>query len=286
MQTDGRAADAAASRGERVQQLSDGAWSGRRVWIIGGGPSLEEFDWRRLDGELTIGLNKCYQRHWPSVLLSNDERFWELVIEGTEREAFDAVETFTVYAGRRKQPTNLWQHLDRLIPGIRDGWSASLEDGLRVGSETSLLPALNLADVLGARVVYLIGFDMHPDDGDQSWWHDGYPWPSLPASHYCLMQEEIESIAHFPSCRVVNLNPDSGLTAFPKIPKPSGEGGSWSFEDIQAAFSGIGAVRLAAKRAGGRRMSNEALIIGGAIAFTIAVFLLAFFELWRALRGE
>ena len=33
--------------------LEDGAWAGRRCFIVGGGPSLKGFDFRRLKGELT-----------------------------------------------------------------------------------------------------------------------------------------------------------------------------------------------------------------------------------------
>jgi len=36
--------------------LPDGSWKGNPCVVIGGGPSLEEFDWNLLNGRLTIGV--------------------------------------------------------------------------------------------------------------------------------------------------------------------------------------------------------------------------------------
>ena len=56
--------------------ISSGAWEGRRCFIVGGGPSLKDFDFSQLKGALTIGINRAFERFDPTILFSADERFW------------------------------------------------------------------------------------------------------------------------------------------------------------------------------------------------------------------
>ena len=44
------------------------AWKGRRVFIVGGGPSLKAFDWKCLRGELTIGINRAFEKFTPTMM--------------------------------------------------------------------------------------------------------------------------------------------------------------------------------------------------------------------------
>lgn len=200
--------------------ISAGAWAGRRAFVVGGGPSLRGFDFSLLRGEAWIGCNVA-SRFAPPVALANDRRvvesFWAPVDFPNPHVPLDthlcwlATEAWTPPAHVQKIPV---AHPPR--------WTASLADGL-VNGPTTGLTALHLADVLGASRIYLLGFDLVDDGGMAKNWHDEYEgrgngWRG-PARTYLDFARSFETWAPHVRAPVVNLNPASALTCFPKQPR-------------------------------------------------------------------
>jgi hypothetical protein len=204
--------EATGQRAPRWGDLWDGAWKGRPCFIIGGGPSLRGFDFTRLHGQLTIGLNAAWKMN-PTCTLVLDVRLMDVLEETPE--------------WHRYRGTKLWlksePHRDHIhftdIHTLTASrlWTRSMGMGLiRLGHAGPA--ALNLADVLGASSVYLLGFDMKPTSRNIEHWHDDYlkqkSW-NTSAKIFEKYRREMESVADFMDVPVVNLNPDSALTCWP-----------------------------------------------------------------------
>lgn len=201
--------------------LSDGAWAGRRAFIVGGGPSLHGFDFSRLAGELTIGINRAFEWFDPTIIFSMDARFLNWVERGEFgdevaqrfREYDRGLKVFVDTSKKRIFSSDIL-----LVDAIGGSQlSESLVDGLVCG-QNSGHAALNLTYILGANPIYLLGFDMHGDGkGRQAWAHNGYPIVQRESIYHDFI-EKFDNIAA-PSCesagvRVVNLNRQSALRCF------------------------------------------------------------------------
>jgi len=197
--------------------VANGAWQGRRGFIIGGGPSLAGFDFSQLRGELVIGINRAFEKIDPAVIFSMDSRLYTWIKNGMlGPEAFEKYE--------KSAARKIWvdTHSFKFGPEVLTvprlegvGIGRSLSGGLYTGSNSGLA-ALNLAVVLGANPIYLLGFDLISRDQFQQWWHDGYPTVQRDKV-YQTFREEFEEVA--PALKklgvsVINLNPESGLTCF------------------------------------------------------------------------
>ena len=177
-------------------------------YIVGGGPSLRGFDWDRLRDRHVIAVNRAYEvLSKADVVYFTDPRFWE------------------------RHQTNLLDHVGRLVTGASkkrvdhprvENWRLTGLCGLdrtpgclRHGNNSGHA-ALNLAYHLGAKRIYLLGFDMAYGDG-VSHWHGGHPHlhrervfdKMLPFFEDIAAELEAEGI------RVWNANPASRLRAFP-----------------------------------------------------------------------
>jgi hypothetical protein len=99
-------------------------------------------------------------------------------------------------------------------------WGKSLSEGLYYGANVGMA-AINLADILGADPIYLLGFDARPD-AERAHHHGAYPpgWTLTERESrevvYRKWHEQFRKIAQMVRARVVNLNPESGIDAFPK----------------------------------------------------------------------
>jgi len=156
-----------------------GAWAGNPAYIVGGGPSLKGFDWRLLAGRLTIGINRAFEQFDPTIIFSMDNRFLLWVEKGDfgveVRDRFQTYDRgYKIWldcAGKQLYPEDILP-----ISAYQAGpWSDSLEAGLAPANNSGY-GALNLAALLQASPIYLLGFDMGSGapDGRQEWWHDGY----------------------------------------------------------------------------------------------------------------
>jgi len=62
--------------------LPDGAWTGRRCFIIGGGPSLKGFNFSRLKGELVIGINRAFEFCDCDIIFAMDAQVHTYIMSG------------------------------------------------------------------------------------------------------------------------------------------------------------------------------------------------------------
>ncbi len=211
-----------------TERLRDGQWRGRRAFVVGSGPSLKGFDFSLLDNDLTIGCNEEY-RWGPTIAICQDLRFFSQEIPGRipakDNPHWTSNGSVPVYfkghADRQdvEAPDSVYQI------GSADGkeafaWGKSLREGLYYGANVGM-SALNLAEILGANPIYLLGFDANPAD-QATHHHDHYPpeWKLDQADDrrivYQKWRAEFRALTRHIKARVVNLNPDSGIDAFPK----------------------------------------------------------------------
>ena len=187
-------------------------WSGQDVYIIGGGPSLEKFDWNLLKGKKTIGCNNAYQLGYEvcKVCIFGDKKWYH-----NHKESL-ASYIGVVYGAepslQEKSISPNIQMLKRYARGI-------CEDGVGWNGNTGFT-AINLAILLGAKRIYLLGFDMKRT-ADRSNWHinnlDKNP-PSVYQkfinwSKYVKKDWETK----YSHIEIINVTDDNALEIFPKV---------------------------------------------------------------------
>lgn len=193
------------------------SWKGQRCFIIGGGESLKGFDFSILRNELTIGINRAYEKIDCTINYSMDHDYYNWIITGKmgpeakkKLDDFNGIPVWLDGAGYDYPDGVFIVHKSHNLD-----FSDSLKKGISGGSNSGL-GALNLAVCLGANPIYLLGFDMKTNGTKQTWWHSGYPekqkdkvYRSFVAS-FNHIAPEVEKRG----IQVVNLNLKSGLKCF------------------------------------------------------------------------
>lgn len=201
--------------------FAQGEWRGQRCFIIGGGQSVNDFDLSLLKNEKTIGVNMAFRKLDPTILYGMDARLWGW-IEQDELESGDCVKFITSKAKKVWSNINAFPLPEDILiaPTIgRPGISTNIKEGVAAGTNSGF-GALNLALLLGASEIYLIGYDFY---GKR--WHKGYPHPEDKKTngfHLGVYQESVDEIKKaFPNQRIINVNPESKLKYFEfgKMPK-------------------------------------------------------------------
>lgn len=199
--------------------LKDGQWKGQRCFIVAGGQSVNDFDLKQLEGENVIGVNLAFRLVECSIIYAMDARLWGWIENNLtgpgDKEKFDASQAIKVWSDINDAP--LPEDI-YIAPAVnRQGLSESFEDGIGAGTNSGF-GALNLALILGASEIYLIGFDFY---GDR--WHAGYPEQGQAdnAYHRTCFEENSEEYKKF-SSRIINLNPKSDLKIFEFGEMPKG----------------------------------------------------------------
>jgi hypothetical protein len=194
-------------------------WEGRDVFIIGGGDSLRvnmienKFNWDLLHSECTIGCNDAYSLgvNVCKVCIFGDykwflkhERLLELY-QGT---------VFTNCSQLQKSRISWVWLLERYHDGVH-------VDGLGWNDNTGA-SAVNLALLLGASRVFLLGFDMKlSKDGQNNWHPNNIDKPnkdSFPKFLEGFRKVQKSMNIKFPDVKVFNITDDSDLDLYPKLP--------------------------------------------------------------------
>lgn len=219
--------------------LPDRSWKGKPCIIVGGGPSLEDFDWNLLHGWRVIGINRVYERFDPTIIFSMDTRFLRWVNE--EKYGKEATEKFANSKAYKvwlctyncKLPDDIfivkvWQNYSR---GFR-AFPNTMNNGIGHGNNSGY-GALNLAVCLGANPIYLLGYDMSYRGGEDSTsrdardiflskvrthWHEGHPQPhKIDTASQFIKYYKLPAIkAKEWGIEVINLNRKSALPYFSK----------------------------------------------------------------------
>lgn len=187
----------------------DGMWQGEDVFLLGSGGSLKGFNFNRLDAVKTIAINHTIESYpKASALLFGDRHFidrtkfnipaYEGLIFASQKTRYfqmDTRENVHIFRDANKPTT-------RFVNGL---YHASL----------SGLMAINLAIIMGAGRIFLLGYDMHYNEGHH-FYGNVYGHQNYPEKKYYAKVRRFNDFYDYKD-RIFNLNPNSGITLFEKI---------------------------------------------------------------------
>ena len=187
-------------------------WDGDTVIIIGGGPSLTGFDARQLDGRRVIAVNCAFRLGQFDVMFYGDPQWPELYGKGLDD-----------FGGLKV--TVREEHLGR--PGIKvlfreaHAMGLSRKPAVLHWNLSSGACAINLATLLGAGKIILLGFDMRQVDGRNNYHRDYMYKDGTHASvgNYEAMRNRFPAIARDlekMNIPCINACPDSEIECFSK----------------------------------------------------------------------
>jgi hypothetical protein len=192
-------------------------WRDQACYIIGGGPSLEGFDWSLLRGRKVLGCNAAFYLGSPvcPITIFGDAKFLHKHMSGLVRYVAEGGIVVTNSSRLRRPPPPGWLHMmKKQLRGLATdalGWNGN------TGAS-----AINLALLFGASTVYLLGYDMKLSPEGKANYHNAYAHP--PRAHVFKrfkrgmvdVQKDLPRL--FPGRKVINLEDGtSGLDVFPKM---------------------------------------------------------------------
>jgi len=215
-----------------VGKIWDGMWEGRRCFVVGGGKSLEGFDWELLKGELVIGINRSYETFPPSIMFGMDSRYFNWIdkelmyrSEGSKLPtAEDKIQARIIkqkYMDLRCPIVYMRDGTERIprntivLQANKEKLTEKFSEGILHGGNSGL-GALNIALNLGANPIYMLGFDLHSKQGEkQEHFHSGYP-QRQDSAVYKQFVTNFNKYSESAKARadIVNLNPESSLKCF------------------------------------------------------------------------
>jgi len=197
--------------------LPDEAWKGQRCFIIGGGESLKNFDFSKLQNELVIGVNRAYEVMDCTINYAMDNNIYRWITTGElgaeakkKFEDFKGIPIWLDSAGYDYPKGIFILNKSNSHKNIY-----TMKDGIKSGTNAGF-GALSLAVCLGANPIYLLGFDMEGKEGGAAWWHDGYPEKQGDGIYKTFINDfkEVSSGIKEKGSQVINLNPESKLRCF------------------------------------------------------------------------
>lgn len=191
----------------------DKRWEGADVYVIGGGPSLSGFNWELLKGRATIGCNAAFRLGADICQVCFFSDYKWLKAFDKELSAFKG--DVVTHCQKVLPERDLYPFL-KVLPRATDGLHPN---AIGFGSNSGC-GAVNLAILLGARRVFLLGFDCRPPVDDKSHWHD-WRIEKPNTGVYDKFMDGWRRVAEdlsrkFQRHEVINLGPDSAITYFPK----------------------------------------------------------------------
>jgi hypothetical protein len=197
----------------------DKLYEGLPIYVISTGTSLRGFDFARLNGRITIGINRIIEYYHPSVL-----HFIDITAHKTHATALRDYNGMII-AGEGAGPThshaNVFEikrnvdtfELSDCMTTLSRKVGRSFSDGLYGGGAGCT--ALHTAILLGGDPIYLLGYDYYEDNGTH---FDEYDESRNDKSFYRISFDGVEHLAHQDWVpKVYNCNPRSRMTALPTI---------------------------------------------------------------------
>jgi hypothetical protein len=198
-----------------------GNWFNSQCLIIGGGPSLSEFNPKLIEGHLSIGVNKAFLSFDTNINFSMDYWFYDSLQKESKNSL--VYQRWAAYKGLKlflRQDNKSYGNDVYTVKKIEmETISDSINNGIYCGSNSGL-GAIMVAISLGAKKIGLLGFDMLVDNANKkTHWHPGYKGQSVSQIAKVLdgFKESFERVApkiKAAGVSVINLNSNSGLKCF------------------------------------------------------------------------
>ena len=186
-------------------------WPNSKVFILGGGPSLNQMDFSGLKDHWVIGVNNsAFIGDFVDVLFFGDCKWYD-----HNREAIRAFGGIKVTTCNRSQS----------FPGVNHVFPGGKSQGLFpnpqriVWNRNSGAAAINLAMHFGASRIVLLGYDMRVVDGKHNWHNDHPTTPpeSIYEKRFLPVFPAIAKDAKRFHLEIVNATPGSALLDFPMV---------------------------------------------------------------------
>jgi hypothetical protein len=202
-------------RVEFVSDVFQDNLSCREAVIIGGGSSVNEFDFSLLEKQrLVIGVNDSFKLgSFVGYVWFGDQRWYEWNKEFL-KEYRESKKVYTCAESLEDNPD---------LQCFKRGKPLGVETTLNKVSwnRTSGASAINFAYHLGARKIILIGFDMKRGNKGETHWHDNHKKKDADIDTLFLRYLEpfkaIKRDADKLGVKIVNLNLNSAIEDFPKM---------------------------------------------------------------------
>ena len=180
-------------------------WAGLPVVCIGGGPSLTRDDVDYVQGKAkVIAINNGYQiAPWADLLYACDLKWWKW---------HNGCPGFSGEKWTMDEQASLKFNLN-YIEGIPGRGLSDKPDVIHHGSNSGF-QALNLAYLLGASKIILLGYDMKISDDNRSHWFGEHP--DKIRSNYQPWLEHFNIVARHGKANIINCSRDTALTCFPQ----------------------------------------------------------------------
>jgi hypothetical protein len=196
----------------------DNLYAGRPIYVISTGTSLRGFDFARLDGKLTLGINRIIEYYNPSIFFCID-----ITAHETHAHALRSYNGMIIAgpnAGPTRTHSNVFEvphsggtfEIDGELHYQQVSVGRSFCDGL-FGTGAGCT-ALHAAILLGGDPIYLLGYDFYEQNGRH---FDEYDEAMNEEHVYNLSFRCLEQLSRedwLP--RIYCCNPNSRLTCFPR----------------------------------------------------------------------
>ena len=203
----------------------DSLHRGRPIFVLSTGTSLRGFDFRRLEGQVTIGVNRIVEHYHPSIMFFVDvtarvthatalQRYEGMIIAGPGAAPHRTAATvFEINPGNQpppREPTGLdealriWSSEPQIVGKTFDEPLYGLGAGCQ---------ALHAAILLGGSPIFLLGYDFYEDCGSH---FDDIDGTRNSQNLYAYVRQCIDQLAQeawLPA--IYNCNPASKLQCFP-----------------------------------------------------------------------
>lgn len=178
------------------------------VFVIGGGPSLKDMDLTPIHSQRVVGVNDALKLgDWVDVCFWGDCR-WGI----WNQEALSRFNGLSITCSQCH-----CKHPNTMQVGRAYGYGLSNNPHQICWNRNSGAAAINLAYLLGAKKIVLLGYDMKLD-GDKHNWHDNHKTKPKAGVYSRFLQvfPKIASDARNLGVEIYNATPDSMLMDFPK----------------------------------------------------------------------
>lgn len=208
-------------------------WEGETVAILAGGPSLLPEDVGRVLGQL-LAVHLAYRLIPPlrfgatdMLFAADPHRSWRHYPEMTKFDGMKVCLLGRHHPDYEPLPEKVEmarrlheEHGVKVLRHLASHVGLSDDPGVLRGNN-SIHQGLNIAALAGAKRILLMGADLKPGPGGEMYWHERHPWQKPEAVlNFRAQIASIETAAkplRERGIEVLNCNPESALTCFPRV---------------------------------------------------------------------